>query len=301
MLPSLESGLGLDIVVWLQAHSPPPLPALAQILHYAGGTLAYLVLLALILWAVNRRLGLWMLLTLAGSTILTEAIKALFARPRPFQAFPDRVTPLVFQTGYGLPSGHVMQALAVLGCLAWWLHDRRLTIFVVVYVVVMAWARMAAGVHYPQDVVVGAGVGGLWLGIVVRFGGRVAEGWGRLSGSVQSGAIALVALGLFLAIGPAHGGAALAGGVLGGGLGLIWEARYVRFAAAGSLGQRALRFGLGITLILALYLGLGMQPGQASVDMLAAGGRYALLALTGLALWPWACVRLGLAERRVPA
>ena len=259
MLPSLESGLGLDIVVWLQAHSPPPLPALAQLLHYAGGTLTYLVLLALILWAIDRRLGLWLLLTLAGSTILTEGIKALFARPRPFQAFPDRVTPWVFQTGYGLPSGHVMQALTVLGCLAWYLHSRRLKIFVVVYVLVMAWARMAAGVHYPQDVVVSALVGGLWLAVVVRFGARVAAWWGELSTGIQIGAIVLVALGLFLAIGLAHGGASLAGGVLGGGLGLIWEARYVRFTAAGSVGQRALRFGLGLALILLLYAGL--QPG----------------------------------------
>ena len=296
MLPSLESGLGLDVVVWLQAHSPPPLPALAQLLHYAGGTLAYLVLLALILWAIDRRLGLWLLLTLAGSTILTEGIKALFARPRPFQAFPDRVTPWVFQTGYGLPSGHVMQALAVLGCLAWYLHSRRLKIFVVVYVLVMAWARMAAGVHYPQDVVVGALVGGLWLAVVVRFGARVAAWWSGLSTPIQIGAIVLVALGLFLAIGLAHGGASLAGGVLGGGLGLIWEARYVRFTAAGSVGQRALRFGLGLAMILLLYVGL--QPAS---DTLAAGGRYALLALTGLALWPWVCVRLGLAARRMPA
>jgi hypothetical protein len=298
MLSSLESGLGLDIVIWLQAHNPPPLPALAQVLHHAGGTAVYIALLALILWAVDDRLGVRLLLTLAGSIVLTEGLKALFARPRPFQAFPDRVTPLVAQSGYGLPSGHVLQALAVLGCIAWWLHDRRLTIFVGLYVVVLGWSRMAAGVHYPQDVLVGALVGGLWLWIVIRFGARLATGWNRLALPIQIGAIVLVGLVLLALLGPTESGAPLAGMLIGGGLGLTWEERRVRYSADGNIGQRALRFGLGLGLILIVYLGLRGIFSRLEPEMLWASVRYALLAAAGLALWPWICVRVGLAERR---
>ncbi len=180
MLSRLETGLGLDIVVWLQAHGSPLLDVLAVLLHYAGQDVVYLVVGLLLYWRMERRLAGQWLFTLIVTSIATDLLKAVVAAPRPYQVAPDMVRILVSQGGYGLPSGHVSHVVAMLGLLAVWYHRRSLWALVVGGGLAMAWARMYLGVHYPQDVIAGALLGILCLWLSLRYFPDAERIWMRL-------------------------------------------------------------------------------------------------------------------------
>jgi len=57
MLHDLETGIGLDVVVWLQEHGNGVFDALAHALDFAGLTWFFLLTLTLIFWSVDKNLG----------------------------------------------------------------------------------------------------------------------------------------------------------------------------------------------------------------------------------------------------
>ncbi len=153
MLTGLENGIGLDFVAWLQTHGGDLLDVLAKLLNVMGSSIFALIVAPLVYWVINRRLGLHMLLMLLVGALITTLTKEIVQAPRPFVAHPGEVTALFDVKGYGFPSGHVMSAimfwLPVVIMLRrrawWWVYGG--------YVLLMAWSRMYAGVHYPQDVI----------------------------------------------------------------------------------------------------------------------------------------------------
>lgn len=294
MLTGLESGAGLDVVIWLQVHGNPVFDALAQAMHVAGQTLTYMVLLTFIYWAVDRTLGLRLLFIVLAASALTETVKAVFDRPRPHFAYPDQVTALVEQTGPGLPSGHTLIALAAWGLLAWHFRRRWLTILAAVIVLVMGWARMYAGVHYPQDVLAGLLLGGLLLAAAIRWEPALTRWWAGQGLPLQIGSILLLALLTPPLTAFSEAGLTASGLVLGAGLGLLWERRALGFELRPEPTRRALNFALGLALTLAVYLGLsavmrGQEP-EAAWRVI----RYALLGLVVGSVWPWISTRAGL-------
>jgi membrane-associated phospholipid phosphatase len=211
MLAELETGLGLDMVRWLQAHNSSLGVLLAQALHLMGGGVSYLVLLALFLMSgrlgrirrilrmqdaadrglIVKQMLYYTLLTLVICLLLIDLLKTAFDRPRPYLVAPEQVAQLVFNTDpRGLPSGHVAMALAMTaiavitlapGKPRWWMW-----LGVFGYGLLMGWARMAVGVHYPQDVVAGLLVGLLSVLLAVQIGRRIWPRWSGLPGWVQA-------------------------------------------------------------------------------------------------------------------
>jgi undecaprenyl-diphosphatase len=112
----------------------------------------------------RRREAVLVFLVLAAATAGSEAVKQLIHRPRPPGS--DTVVPGVI---YSYPSGHVLEAVAVLGIIAVLLWRSRVprvvaaayAIGVAVFVALVAVARVAINAHYPTDVLAGflAGVG----------------------------------------------------------------------------------------------------------------------------------------------
>lgn len=107
----------------------------------------------------RRREALLVLLMLAAVTAGSEGVKQLVARPRPDTGTADGIPGVV----YSYPSGHVLEALTILGfvTLRVWRHVRTLAIrigvaiAVVIDVIAVAIARMALNAHYPTDVLAG--------------------------------------------------------------------------------------------------------------------------------------------------
>jgi membrane-associated phospholipid phosphatase len=92
------------------------------------------------------------------TTVLTQGMKRVIGRERPFEVYPD-IVKRSGGGGYSMPSGHTAAAFYTAASLSFW-HPRW-------YVVVPAftWAslvgygRIYQGVHYPSDVLVGALLG----------------------------------------------------------------------------------------------------------------------------------------------
>ncbi len=296
LFQGLESGAGLDVVLWLQAHSSPALDKLAIALSVLGGFIVYLLLFMALYWSVDKRLAKQFLLALILSGVCIAAFKLAFQRPRPFIFAPDRVYVLLAEGTYGLPSGHVGITVAVLGVLASAARWRWAWVALALYVALMGWARMVVGVHYPQDVLLGLLIGLLTLVIVRQEWNTLRRLWARVLLLVRVLLLALASalLLVFLAGDPFD--VLIAGVIFGAGIGVMVEGRWVRFSTAGSRSQRILRTVVGL-LVVALVLGtlVGLGRPFASV-VIAQAAVSALLGFLVTAVYPWLAVRIDLAQ-----
>lgn len=105
--------------------------------------------------------------------VTVTAVKLLFAYPRPPAVFGD----LARGTGsadwhYSLPSGHSTYAALVAGTL-WSLVGTRLRLALALYVVLVGWSRIAAGMHFPADVLAGWVIGLVCLALANHFLARL--------------------------------------------------------------------------------------------------------------------------------
>lgn len=164
MFESLESGIGLDIVVWLQNNGNHMFDYLARLLHFCGSPILLLLVVPFIYWKINRTVAWQFFMALLLSMLVVAIGKEIFQAPRPHLAYPSEVHTLVNQNGYGFPSGHVLTAVMITILLSRWIKHQWIWFVGVAYVMLISWSRMYAGVHYPHDI-----LGGLFIGVVLAF------------------------------------------------------------------------------------------------------------------------------------
>jgi len=114
--------------------------------------------------------------------LLARAAKAIADRPRPYEVVADAVLRQQPAHGTSFPSSHTAVTLAVAIALVPFLA-RPLAATGIGYAVLVGWSRVYLGVHYPLDVLAGAGIGTavggmilLALGTLLRHEGRAANG-----------------------------------------------------------------------------------------------------------------------------
>jgi membrane-associated phospholipid phosphatase len=114
--------------------------------------------------------------------VLAHVAKAIADRPRPYQAVADAVLRQPPAHGTSFPSSHTAVTLAVAIALMPFL-PRVLAATGIAYSILVAWSRVYLGVHYPLDVLGGAGIGMaaggvilLALGVLLRHASRAANG-----------------------------------------------------------------------------------------------------------------------------
>jgi glycosyltransferase 2 family protein len=114
--------------------------------------------------------------------VLAHLAKAIADRPRPYEVITDAVLRQQPAHGTSFPSSHTAVALAVAIALVPFLA-RPLATVGIAYAVLVGWSRVYLGVHYPLDILGGAGIGMAAGGMVVlalrtllRRAGRAANG-----------------------------------------------------------------------------------------------------------------------------
>ena len=172
-----------------------------------AGTLPGVLVLAVLLGRLPgcRGLARWGAAGAVCVRLLNAGLKALVARPR-----PDAALWLVEVTETSFPSGHAMNAVALLGLAAWWVWRsggaaapgklgekgagsvtgrsvsgneplppgarRAVVVLCALAAALVCASRVYLGVHYLSDVLAGACAAGVWLAAYTRLAAR----WGRV-------------------------------------------------------------------------------------------------------------------------
>jgi membrane-associated phospholipid phosphatase len=285
---------GYDFIQWWQQFSPA-LDVPFKTITTLGAEQAFLLLLPLVFWCVDKRQGARLGVLLVLSVYLNYGLKIFFDQPRPSAT---RVQVLAAETSPGLPSNHSQSGVTIYGFLA--AQVRRPQAWIVAGLVALSvgLSRVYLGVHFPSDVLVGWLVGVVVLTLFVQVTPKVERHLRDWSWSRKMVLAITVPLLLFL-IQVNEINARLVGVLLGMLAGALIEWRWVRFSAGGAFRQRASRFVVGAIVLVALWLGTRMvSPDEPeTLAILLRLFRYTLVGVWASLGAPWLFVRLGLAFR----
>ena len=90
--------------------------------------------------------------------IVANVAKLIVDRPRPYETIPDAVLRQHPALGTSFPSSHTAVTIAVIVAVLPFLPTPA-RIIGIGFAVLVAWSRVYLGVHYPLDVIAGAGIG----------------------------------------------------------------------------------------------------------------------------------------------
>ena len=314
---------GIGLIQALQSLSPA-LDGLMNLFTFLGKIEFYLLILPLIYWAIDNRLGIRALLVLIAIDILGSNFKLLFHQPRPY--WVGGVKTLAEETSYGIPSTHASDSLAVWGYLAYRLRKTWLWIVAVALILFIGISRLYLGVHFPHDVVFGWLLGalllwvfvicenpiatwakrqGVWISIGIGFAlslvvilvGQLIQAW--LSGIPDSAAwsdFAVQARTPFYSF-------TLAGALFGTISGYVLMKHHAPFQSNGKWLKRVGRYGLGIIGVLVIYFGLDVLFSLIVADATVLGFALRYLRYATVTFWvtfiaPWIFIKIGLADRQ---
>ena len=244
------------IAAMQQVH--PALHVVFQALTFLGEPQFYVLMLPLLLWCVDVRMGLRVGVLLLYSSQLNALLKGLFQLPRPCDFEPS--LQLAWFEGYGMPSGHAQFVVVFWGAIAAWARKRWLWALVVVLMLLVGFSRIYLGVHFPQDVLVGWAVGGLSLALYLAAQPVLERRLAGLELRWQLLLAAGVPLLLFVTS-PGESVAMAMGALAGAGAGFALSRKFVPFTASGPTWQRILRFIVGTLVLVPLFVVMeGLSP-----------------------------------------
>ena len=185
----LKTGaVGWDVSLFRVLNEVPAAAAsvLTPLSHLFRPTGIVVVVVLTVVYVVARNRSVLPVVTgavAAGAAwLLANAAKAIADRPRPYQVIADAVLRQQPAHGTSFPSSHTAVTVAVVIALVPFL-PRALAAAAIAYAVLLGWSRVYLGVHYPLDVLGGAGIGMaaggvivLGLGVLLRRTGRAANG-----------------------------------------------------------------------------------------------------------------------------
>ncbi len=287
------------------------------------------LVLPLIYWSIDARLGLQVALILIASNNLKPILKMSFVGPRPYWV-SSQVKAFVAESSFGIPSGHAQDAMALWGILAFNLRKRWAWIVALLLAFFIGFSRLYLGAHFVHDVLAGWLVGGVLLWLFAKFWNPVQTWIQQKSVGTQIGiafAVSLIFVLLSLLVtarlagytfpaewrdnalraGPLPDPVSMndsltaAGTLFGLAAGISWLAARGGYQTEGPLVKRALRFIVGLIGVLILWRGLALIfPDQADwISHLLRYFRYALVGFWISAGAPWLFFRFKLANSQM--
>src|SRR3712207_5849483 len=133
-----------------------------QFFSLLGNEEFYLLLIPILYWCVDARIGLRLGFMLLISNGIVDILKLSFHSARPYWHDPH-VQALYTESSFGLPSGHAQNGVVVWGGLAASLRKRWVWTGSIAVVLLISLSRVYLGVHFPADVIAGWVVGVILL------------------------------------------------------------------------------------------------------------------------------------------
>lgn len=294
--------MDIQILLWFQNLRSPILNALNDFITLFAEEAVLLVLLCVIYWCLNKKSAQFIIFNFMAAVSVNNVLKVAFCVPRPWLR-DARVQPyekaLDTATGFSFPSGHAACATSVYGSFALlsWGKRRWLSGLLTALTLLVCVARMYAGVHTLQDVVVSLVLGVIFI-FMVRAGLRGLERHPERDTWVLVGSLVLaVAMLLYTYFKPYPADVDRellqdtykTAGALGG-LGIAWfaERRWVKFDEKAPLWFQIVKLVVGIAGILALRALLKPVCVAVFGAEFAGAVRYFAIILWAIWLWPLA-------------
>ena len=150
-------------------HSVPVLQFISDTTTFVSIGLALLVIvIALKKRSKTMRMQFFMLVTVLLLVLaVTQGLKGLIDRDRPFTTYPD-IEKLSSGGDSSFPSGHTLEAFAMAAVISLLFSRKTIRIPVFIWAILVAYSRIALGVHYPSDVLAGIMIG-MFIGWVVPW------------------------------------------------------------------------------------------------------------------------------------
>ncbi len=301
---AIETGWGLDVVLWFQSWRTPLIELVSRLLDLAGSQVFYTLLFPLIYWCVDARLGRQLGPLVMFTAWANAWLKEWWARPRPFQV-SDAVANVVDPIGYGAPSGHTQLTVVLWGGISLRVRRGWFYALAALYIVAMGLSRIALGVHFPQDVALGLLLGLATLALFA-WGEPSLNVWLKRLGVWEQIGLVAAATGLMLLVHPALVPASSAetmalavtpiGVFLGLEIGYVLETRSLHFSVEGVWWRRVLRYLVGMVGVLIVQIGLGLLFEGLEPALAFRLIRYGLIGFWAAYGAPWVFVKTGLAR-----
>jgi hypothetical protein len=266
-----------------------------------GSDFFYMILIAVGFWVVDKRATILTAFVLVASSTSNYWLKITFKVPRP------PVTnwlPGVRVSNYSLPSGHAQNSMALWGWLGIKIKTLWLRTLSVVLIGLIGLSRVYIGVHWLGDIVAGWFIGFLILIVLWKLEEPTRSTISRHNtnliylGLVIFGLCATILTeflspitieGLETNFGP-NGGL-----IIGLGIGLMLEKKYVNFKITPTNGEKwriILRVLFGLVLVFATGVGLSYMLPRNIYWICAI--QYALLTIVVIFIWPFLFKKLNL-------
>lgn len=178
----------VEVATFIQRADDPVAGFLADVGNALGSTVSTILILLVALGCagvMRDRPAIIFVVTVSLLRLIGTQLKPLFDSARPTS---DLVQIVGIHDGTGYPSGHSLSAMTLALCLAvlvWrWISSRQLAIATVAVLVglglLIGWARIWSGAHWPSDVVGGFAFGAAMVGL-----GIVVMNWQHASERVS--------------------------------------------------------------------------------------------------------------------
>lgn len=118
---------------------------------------------AIIYWCIDFKTGIYLFTLGSFNIFVAHLFKMIACVYRPW-VLDERIKPsklaVPFAKGYSFPSGHSSMSSSVLGGVAYFQKDKKAyCILLILLILLIGFSRLWLGVHTPQDVVFGLGIG----------------------------------------------------------------------------------------------------------------------------------------------
>ncbi len=152
---------GIDIILWIQSLGEWLITPM-KLITFLGDEEFYLLILPIIYWCLDTRLGLRLGLSVMLSAIINTAFKIAIQGTRPYWA-DLRVKAYSAETSFGAPSGHSQNAVVIWGIFAKYFNRGWSWLLAIIIIGLIGFSRMFLGVHFLHDVLSGWLIGILIL------------------------------------------------------------------------------------------------------------------------------------------
>lgn len=169
MLNSTLYDIDISILRLIHHHRIEALDGALYIVSFATSFISIGIILGILIASIklkSRPLGIIffkMLAVLIIAATVSFSIKTLVTRDRPFITYPD-IEKLSEAGSSSFPSGHTIEAFAIAVALSLLIPKRKFIIPALSWAFLVAYTRLALGVHYPGDV-----LGGMIIGTMIGW------------------------------------------------------------------------------------------------------------------------------------